>query len=56
MPKHIQGKDNTGRKCKVNTMWASMSYDFETKFWRNPIQNNTKAMEKVELYNHDTLA
>ena len=30
-------------------MRASMSYDFETKFWRNP-------KKKVELLNHDTLA
>lgn len=46
----------TGRKCEINTMWASMNYDFETKFGRNPNEKQHKAKKKVELINHDTLA
>jgi hypothetical protein len=33
----------------MNTMWASMSYEFQMK-------NNTKAKKKVELLNHYELA
>jgi hypothetical protein len=32
----------TGRKCEINTMWASMNYDFETKFGRNPNEKQHK--------------
>ena len=52
LPKHI-GREG---KCEINTMWASMNYDFETKFGRNPNEKQHKAKKKVELIDHDTLA
>ena len=39
----------TRRKSEMNTMWASMSYEFQ-------MQNNTKAKKKVELLNRYELA
>ena len=35
-----------GRKCEISTMWASMSYDFETLFWRNQNRKTTQRLRR----------